>query len=84
MRSSGISEMRALRPIVGMAVLLAILIGLFSLFVRPWAYGETYEIKARAEASTEVDRIRPARFLQFRGIRAYRIHQGRFRQRRRI
>jgi lipopolysaccharide export system permease protein len=65
MRSSGISEMRALRPIVGMAVLLAILIGLFSLFVRPWAYGETYEIKARAEASTEVDRIRPARFYSF-------------------
>jgi len=39
MRSGGISEMRALRPIVGMAILLAILIGLFSLFVRPWAYG---------------------------------------------
>jgi lipopolysaccharide export system permease protein len=65
MRSSGISEMRALRPIVGMAILLAILIGLFSLFVRPWAYGASYEIKARAEASTEVDRIRPARFYSF-------------------
>jgi lipopolysaccharide export system permease protein len=65
MRSSGISEMRALRPIVGLAVLLAILIGLFSLFVRPWAYAASYEIKARAEASTEVDRIRPARFYSF-------------------
>ena len=65
MRSSGISEMRALRPIVGMAILLAILIGLFSLFVRPWAYGASYEIKARAEAATEVDRIRPARFYSF-------------------
>ena len=65
MRSSGISEMRALRPIIGVAFLLAILIGLFSLFVRPWAYGESYEIKARAEASTELDRIRPARFYVF-------------------
>ena len=65
MRSSGISEMRALRPIVGLAVLLAILIGLFSLFVRPWAYAASYEIKARAEASTEVDCIRPARFYSF-------------------
>jgi len=65
MRSSGISEMRALRPIIGVAFLLAILIGLFSLFVRPWAYGESYAIKARAEASTEVDRIRPARFYSF-------------------
>ncbi len=65
MRTGGISEMRALRPIVGMAILLAILIGLFSLFVRPWAYGASYAIKARAEASTEVDRIRPARFYSF-------------------
>jgi len=65
MRSSGISEMRAMRPIVGMAFLLAILIALFSLFVRPWAYGASYEIKARAEAATEVDRIRPARFYSF-------------------
>lgn len=65
MRASGISEMRALRPIIGMAFLLAILIGLFSLFVRPWAYEASYEIKARAEAATEVDRIRPARFYSF-------------------
>lgn len=66
MRSSGISEIRALRPIIGVAIMLAILIGLFSLFVRPWAYGMSYEIKARAEASTEVDRIRAARFYSFR------------------
>lgn len=65
MRSSGISEMRALRPIVSVALLLAIFVGLFSLFVRPWAYGTTYEIKARAEASTEIDRIRAARFYTF-------------------
>lgn len=65
MRASGISEMRALRPIIGMAFLLAILIALFSLFVRPWAYGSSYEIKARAEAATEVDRIRPGRFYSF-------------------
>jgi lipopolysaccharide export system permease protein len=65
MRSSGISELRVLRPIVGVAILLAILIGLFSLFVRPWAYKASYEIKARAEASTEVDRIRAARFYSF-------------------
>jgi lipopolysaccharide export system permease protein len=66
MRASGISEMRALKPIIGVAILLAILIGLFSIFVRPWAYGMAYEIKARAEAATEVDRIRPARFYNFK------------------
>ncbi len=65
MRASGISEMRALRPIIGVAILLALLIALFSVFVRPWAYGKSYEIKARAEAATEVDRVRPARFYSF-------------------
>jgi lipopolysaccharide export system permease protein len=66
MRASGISEMRVLRPIIAVAILLAILIGLFSLFVRPWAYGLSYEIKARAEANTEFDRMRSARFYNFK------------------
>jgi len=65
MRASGISELRVLKPIIGVAILLAVLIGLFSIFVRPWAYGMAYEIKARAEAATEVDRIRAARFYSF-------------------
>ncbi|MEE8496546.1 MAG: LPS export ABC transporter permease LptF [Xanthomonadales bacterium] len=65
MRASGISEMRLLRPIVRFALLLAVLIALFSVFVRPWAYAESYRIKAQAAASTEVDRIHPARFYTF-------------------
>jgi lipopolysaccharide export system permease protein len=65
MRASGISEMRLLRPIVKLALLLAVLIALFSVFVRPWAYAQSYRIKAQAEASTEVDRIQPARFYTF-------------------
>ncbi len=65
MRASGISEMRLLRPIAWFALLLAALIALFSVFVRPWAYAQSYRIKAQAEASAEVDRIHPARFYTF-------------------
>ena len=65
MRASGISEMRLLKPIIQFALLLAVLIALFSIFVRPWAYAQSYRIKAQAEASTEVDRIHPARFYTF-------------------
>ena len=65
MRASGISEMRLLRPIVGFALLLAVLIALFSIFVRPWAYAQSYRIIAQAEASTAVDRIHPGRFYTF-------------------
>ncbi len=65
MRASGISEIRLLRPIVRFALLLAVLIALFSVFVRPWAYAQAYRITAVAEASTEVDRIQAARFYTF-------------------
>jgi lipopolysaccharide export system permease protein len=65
MRASGISEMRLLRPIIRFALLLAVLSALFSVFVRPWAYAQSFWIKAQAEASTEVDRIQPARFYTF-------------------
>lgn len=65
MRAGGISEMRALRPIIGVAVLLAIFIGLFSLFVRPWAYASSYQIRALAESTTEVERVREGRFYSF-------------------
>ncbi len=65
MRASGISEMRLLRPIVRFALLLAILVALFSVFVRPWAYAQSYRIKAIAEATNEVARIHPARFYTF-------------------
>jgi lipopolysaccharide export system permease protein len=57
--------MRVLRPIIAVATLLAILIGLFSIFVRPWAYAQSYEIRARVEAATEVDRVKGARFYNF-------------------
>ena len=67
MRAGGISEMRLLKPIVRFALLLAVLIALFSVFVRPWAYAQAYRLKAQAEASTEVDRIHPARFYTFGG-----------------
>jgi lipopolysaccharide export system permease protein len=65
MRSSGISENRLLRPVMAVALTLAICIGCFSILLRPWAYARTYEIKAIAEATSEVDRIRAARFYRF-------------------
>ena len=65
MRASGISEHRALRPIVLVALQLAVLIALLSLFVRPWGYEQIYRITSQAEASTEVERIRAARFYRF-------------------
>jgi lipopolysaccharide export system permease protein len=65
LRSSGISEARLLRPLLRLSLLVAIVVALFSALVRPWAYTQSYVIKAAAEASAETSRIRPARFYNF-------------------
>ena len=65
MRALGISEKRALRPVMILALALAIVIAVFSTFVRPWAYNRVYEIKSEASASSEIDRIQPSQFYVF-------------------
>lgn len=65
MRSGGVSERRLMLPIMLLALLLAAVTGSLSLLVRPWAYTASYQLRAAAEASSEVDRLRPGRFQQF-------------------
>lgn len=65
MRASGISEASLLRPLMRLALVLAVLVAMLSGLARPWAYAQTFEIKARAEASAETGRIREARFYDF-------------------
>jgi lipopolysaccharide export system permease protein len=65
MRTGGISEARLLRPLMRLALVVAVVVALLSTWVRPWAYAQTYEIKSRAEASAETGRIREARFYTF-------------------
>ena len=65
MRSSGISERRMMRPVMFQALVLAVLTGVLSVLVRPWAYNQSYTIQAEAKASSEVDRIRPSQFYHF-------------------
>ena len=62
MRSGGISETRLLRPLLMIATIIAITVAILSTWVRPWAYTQSYAIKAAAEVSAETGRIRPARF----------------------
>ena len=69
MRSGGISEMRLMRPVILLALLLAIFTGFLSLAARPWAYQRSYELRAAARATSEVDRIKPARFYHFNEFR---------------
>lgn len=65
MRASGVSEAQLLRPLMRLALLLAIVIALLSTFTRPWAYDQAYRIRAEAEAAAETGRIREARFYSY-------------------
>ena len=65
LRAGGMSEARLLRPLLHLAIIIAIVVALFSGLVRPWAYAQSYLIKAAAEAAAETSRIRPARFYNF-------------------
>ena len=65
MRAGGISEIRLLRPVMRLTFFVAVLVALLSGLVRPWAYTQSYAIKAKAEASAETSRIREARFYTF-------------------
>ena len=62
MQASGMGESRMLRPVLTLAVPLAIAIALLSFYVRPWAYAQTYNKLAIAEASSDIDRIKAGQF----------------------
>jgi len=62
LHAGGISESRMVRPIVGLAVPLCLLIACLSIYVRPWAYTQTYEMLAVAEASSDIERIKAGQF----------------------
>jgi len=62
MHAGGISESRMVRPIVALAIPLSIVIACLSIYVRPWAYTQTYEMLAVAEASSDIDRVKAGQF----------------------
>ena len=65
MRAGGSSEIHLLRPFMLLALIIAVAVALLSGWIRPWAYSQSYVIKAEAEASAELSRIREARFYSF-------------------
>jgi lipopolysaccharide export system permease protein len=65
LRAGGVSENRLLRPILSLAALLAIAVGVLSLAVRPWAYAQMYQLRAVAEATSELGRIKPGLFYSY-------------------
>lgn len=65
LRSAGVSRARLLRPILLLALGVAGLVWVASLVIRPWAYASIYQLEAQAEASDELERIKPGQFYHY-------------------
>ncbi len=62
MQASGLREIHLLRPVATLAIPLALLIAALSFYVRPWAYTQSYALRAIAEASSDINRIKAGQF----------------------
>lgn len=62
LRSVGYSDSRITFAVFWVALPVAVLSGLLSVYARPWAYAESYIMDAQAEAELNADRFQPGRF----------------------
>ncbi len=62
MSALGISPFRVLRPVLGLALALAILVACLSLLVRPLAYAQSHAVSARVSAMLNVNAMRAGMF----------------------
>jgi lipopolysaccharide export system permease protein len=62
MSALGVSPLRIIRAVGGLALILAVLVAVLSLFVRPWAYDQSYRLRAAAGADIDLDRFKAGRF----------------------
>jgi lipopolysaccharide export system permease protein len=64
MNAAGFSEMRVTRTVAALSLLVAALVGVVSMFGRPWAYRESYQIEADARAEFDFRKIEPGHFIE--------------------
>ncbi|SOD40623.1 LPS export ABC transporter permease LptF [Nitrosovibrio sp. Nv4] len=67
LRSAGVSESRIIYAILIVAIPVGIASGVLSIFVRPWAYEESYMLNAQAEAELNMERFQAGRFYGTEG-----------------
>ena len=62
MRASGVGDGEIIRAVLLISLPVALLVGLLSVFGRPWAYERSYQLDARANADLNTDRFQAGRF----------------------
>jgi lipopolysaccharide export system permease protein len=64
MNAAGYSETRLIRTVVVLTLFVAILVGVVSLYARPWAFRQTYQIEADAQAEFDIRKIESGQFME--------------------
>ncbi len=64
MSASGITMPRISRPVVLLAVIAGLLVGVFSLYIRPWAWTQFFLLKAQAQANFDLSRMQDGIFYE--------------------
>lgn len=60
--AAGAGRWRFVAAVFWMAVVLAVLVGMFTILVRPWAYTHLYEFQSRLAVRVDLERVEPGRF----------------------
>jgi len=64
MNAAGYSEAQLIRTVVKVTLFVAVLVGIVSLFGRPWAYRQSYQIEADAQTEFDIRKIEPGHFIE--------------------
>ena len=65
LEASGVGVIRVMRAVSWVALVIVIIVATFSLYISPWAYEKTLQIRQKAEASSQVEGIFTGRFNKF-------------------
>ena len=64
MFACGIRMVRVLRPVVFVAITAGLIVACFSLYIRPWAWNQFFELKAQAKVNFDVTRMKGGNFYE--------------------
>jgi len=64
MNAAGYSETRVIRSVASLTLIIAALVGTISLYARPWAYQQSYQMEADAQAEFDIRKIERGHFIE--------------------
>jgi lipopolysaccharide export system permease protein len=60
----GVSAARVVRPVFFVSLAVAVIVSTLSLFIRPWAYDRYFRLKAQAQATFDLTRMKGGNFYE--------------------